>query len=67
MSNNAIQRKSARLWLRKVALPAKRWVQLTVLVSFISGLLLIAQLYLLSHIAYSAFIEKMSQSQLIGY
>lgn len=67
MSNNAAQRKIARLWLKKVALPAKRWVQLTVLVSFISGLLLIAQLYLLSHIAYSAFIEKMSQNQLISY
>ena len=67
MSNNAAQRKSARLWLKKISLPAKKWVQLTILISFISGLLLIAQLYLLSHIAYGAFIEKMSQNQLLSY
>ncbi len=67
MSTNALQRKSARLWLRALAKPAKRWIQLTVLISFISGLLLILQLYLLAHISYSAYIEKITKWQLISY
>ncbi|WP_116963431.1 thiol reductant ABC exporter subunit CydD [Fastidiosibacter lacustris] len=67
MSNTALERKSARLWLKSKAKPAKRWIQLTVFVSFTSGLLLIGQLYLLAHICYAAFIEHLSQTQLITY
>lgn len=61
------QRKSARKWLNQIAKPAKRWVQMTIMVSFISGLLLILQLYLLAHVAYEAYIDKASNMQLISY
>ncbi len=66
-SNTATERKAARLWLKARTYPAKRWIQLTILVSFISGLLLIAQLYLLAHICYAAYIEKLSPYQLMSY
>lgn len=67
MSVSAQQRKSARLWLKRISKPVKLWVQLTVLVSFVSGLLLILQLYLLAHICYAAFIENLSRQALITY
>ncbi|WP_119344409.1 thiol reductant ABC exporter subunit CydD [Facilibium subflavum] len=67
MSVDIIQKKSARAWLRKIASPGRRWVQATILISFLSGLLLITQLYLLAHICYAAFIEKMGQHALIYY
>lgn len=61
------QRKSARKWLNQIAKPAKRWVQMTIMISFISGLLLILQLYLLAHVAYEAYIDQASNMQLISY
>ena len=67
MSNTILERKQARLWLKQRAYPAKRWIQLTILVSFVSGLLLVGQLYLLAHICYGAYIEKLSQYELIHY
>ena len=60
-------KKQARSWLNQIAKPAKNWVKLTVLVSFISGLLLIAQLYLLAHISYDAYIKSSSLVALYGY
>ncbi|MDA0912068.1 MAG: thiol reductant ABC exporter subunit CydD [Proteobacteria bacterium] len=66
-ANTASERKSARIWLKSRAHPAKKWVQLTILVSFLSGLLLIGQLYLLAHICYAAYIEKLSNIELISY
>ena len=60
-------KKQARSWLNQIAKPAKNWVKLTVLVSFISGLLLIAQLYLLAHISYDAYIKSSSLAELYGY
>ncbi|WP_119328559.1 thiol reductant ABC exporter subunit CydD [Cysteiniphilum halobium] len=66
-ANTATERKSARTWLKSRAHPAKKWVQLTILVSFLSGLLLIGQLYLLAHICYGAYIEKLSNFELISY
>ncbi|WP_440683329.1 thiol reductant ABC exporter subunit CydD [Cysteiniphilum halobium] len=65
-ANTATERKSARTWLKSRAHPAKKWVQLTILVSFLSGLLLIGQLYLLAHICYGAYIEKLSNFELIS-
>lgn len=65
--NTATERKAARLWLKSRANPAKKWVQLTILVSSLSGLLLIGQLYLLAHICYAAYIEKLSRGELISY
>ncbi|GGF98279.1 MULTISPECIES: thiol reductant ABC exporter subunit CydD [Cysteiniphilum] len=66
-ANTASERKSARIWLKSRAHPAKKWVQLTILVSFLSGLLLIGQLYLLAYICYAAYIEKLSNIELISY
>ena len=63
-SSPEIDRKQARKWLKNATLPAKKWIKLTILVSFISGLLLIAQLYLLAHISYEAYIQKHTLSQL---
>ena len=60
-------KKQARSWLNQIAKPAKNWVKLTVFVSFISGLLLIAQLYLLAHISYDAYIKSASLTQLFSY
>jgi len=60
-------KKQARSWLNQIAKPAKNWVKLTVLVSFISGLLLIAQLYLLAHISYDAYIKSSSLAELYSY
>ena len=60
-------KKQARSWLNQIAKPAKNWVKLTVLVSFISGLLLIAQLYLLAHISYDAYIKSSSLAELYIY
>ncbi|MFZ9034595.1 MAG: thiol reductant ABC exporter subunit CydD [Francisellaceae bacterium] len=61
------EKKQARSWLSQLARPAKKWIQLTVFISFISGLLLILQLWLLAHISYAAYIEKLSRGALIGY
>ncbi|QIV94238.1 heme ABC transporter permease/ATP-binding protein CydD [Allofrancisella frigidaquae] len=60
-------KKSARKWLNEISLPAKLWIQLTVIVSFVSGLLLIGQLYLLAHISYDAYLQKQSFDQLKMY
>ncbi|API87125.1 heme ABC transporter permease/ATP-binding protein CydD [Francisella uliginis] len=60
-------KKSARSWLKEVAVPAKRWVRLTVLIAFLSGMLLIGQLYLLAHISYDAYLQKSSLGQLSSY
>ena len=59
--------KQARSWLKQIANPAKIWVKFTVLISAISGLLLIAQLYLLACIAYDAYILKLALSELTNY
>lgn len=61
------EKKQARLWLNEIAKPAKNWVKLTVLVSFISGLLLIAQLYLLAQISYDAYIKSSTLAELSSY
>ncbi|MED7818668.1 MULTISPECIES: heme ABC transporter permease/ATP-binding protein CydD [unclassified Francisella] len=60
-------KKSARAWLKEAAIPAKRWIKLTVLIAFLSGMLLIWQLYLLAHISYDAYIQKLTLRQLSGY
>ncbi|MGQ4001715.1 cysteine/glutathione ABC transporter permease/ATP-binding protein CydD [Francisellaceae bacterium CB299] len=60
-------KKQARSWLKQIANPAKGWVKFTVLISVISGLLLIAQLYLLACIAYDAYILKLALSELTNY
>ncbi|QIV96311.1 ATP-binding cassette subfamily C protein CydD [Allofrancisella inopinata] len=60
-------KKSARKWLNEISLPAKLWIKLTIIVSFVSGLLLIGQLYLLAHISYDAYLQKQSFDQLKIY
>ena len=57
-------KKSARKWLNTIAKPAKKWIKLTVWISFLSGLFLIGQLYLLAHISYQAYIEAQTPAQL---
>jgi ATP-binding cassette subfamily C protein CydD len=61
------EKKSARSWLKEAALPAKRWIKLTVMIAFLSGMLLIGQLYLLAHISYDAYLQKASLGQLSSY
>ncbi|APC97254.1 heme ABC transporter permease/ATP-binding protein CydD [Francisella frigiditurris] len=60
-------KKTASSWLRHISKPAKKWINLTVLISFTSGLLLIGQLYLLAHISYEAYIKQYTLNQLINY
>jgi ATP-binding cassette subfamily C protein CydD len=60
-------KKIARNWLKEISSPAKKWIKFTVILAFISGLLLIAQLYLLAHISYDAYINNSSFKQLCGY
>lgn len=60
-------KKVARSWLNQIAKPAKTWIKLTVLVSFVSGLLLVAQLYLLAHISYDAYIKNSTLAELYSY
>ncbi|MFC4892122.1 cysteine/glutathione ABC transporter permease/ATP-binding protein CydD [Pseudofrancisella aestuarii] len=60
-------KKTASSWLRHISKPAKKWINLTVLISFTSGLLLIGQLYLLAHISYEAYIKQHTLNQLINY
>lgn len=57
-------KKIARQWLKQISEPAKKQIKLTVLISIISGVLLIAQLYLLSSIAYDAYILKLKLTTL---
>ena len=57
-------KKIARQWLKQISEPAKKQIKLTVLISIISGVLLIAQLYLLSSIAYDTYILKFKLSTL---
>ncbi|AJC49194.1 cysteine/glutathione ABC transporter permease/ATP-binding protein CydD [Allofrancisella guangzhouensis] len=70
MQSSAVSKqdkKSARKWLNEISLPAKLWIKLTVIISFVSGLLLIGQLYLLAHISYDAYLQKQSFDQLKIY
>ncbi|ASG67907.1 thiol reductant ABC exporter subunit CydD [Francisella halioticida] len=60
-------KKSARSWLKDVALPAKKWIKLTITIAFLSGMLLIGQLYLLAHISYDAYLQKSSLVELSSY
>ncbi|ACD31191.1 heme ABC transporter permease/ATP-binding protein CydD [Francisella tularensis] len=60
-------KKVARKWLKQISYPAKRWIKLTILIAFLSGLLLIGQLYLLAHISYAAYIDKSNFGQLSNY
>ncbi|APC91920.1 MULTISPECIES: heme ABC transporter permease/ATP-binding protein CydD [Francisella] len=60
-------KKVARKWLKQISSPAKRWIKLTVLIAFLSGLLLIGQLYLLAHISYDAYLQNSTLSQLSIY
>ncbi|MBK2029366.1 cysteine/glutathione ABC transporter permease/ATP-binding protein CydD [Francisella noatunensis] len=60
-------KKLARNWLKDIASPAKKWIKLTVLIVFISGLLLIGQLYLLAHISYEAYLQNSTLGQLSTY
>ncbi|ALB01714.1 cysteine ABC transporter ATP-binding protein [Francisella persica ATCC VR-331] len=60
-------KKVARKWLKQISYPAKGLVKLTVLVAFLSGLLLIGQLYLLAHISYDAYLQNSTQTQFIIY
>jgi ATP-binding cassette subfamily C protein CydD len=57
-------KKIARQWLKQISEPAKKQIKLTVLISIISGVLLIAQLYLLSSIAYDAYILRFDLTKL---
>ena len=61
------QSKLARKWLSTIAKPVKKWTQLTILISFVSGLFLIWQMYLLAHISYEAYIQKQTVSELSIY
>ena len=63
-SSPETDRKQARKWLKTLSSPAKKWIKLTILISFISGLFLIAQLYLLAHISYEAYLNKYILSKL---
>lgn len=60
-------KKIARKWLKDIANPAKKWIKLTVMIAFLSGLLLIGQLYLLAHISYDAYLQKSTLTQLSTY
>ncbi len=60
-------KKRARSWLKQISQPAKSWVKLAVLVSISSGLLFIAQLYLLACIAYDTYILDDALSSLKNY
>ncbi|MFV9972818.1 MAG: cysteine/glutathione ABC transporter permease/ATP-binding protein CydD [Francisella endosymbiont of Hyalomma asiaticum] len=60
-------KKVARKWLKQISYPTKGLVKLAVLIAFLSGLLLIGQLYLLAHISYDAYIQNSTQSQLSIY
>ncbi|AIT10335.1 cysteine ABC transporter ATP-binding protein [Candidatus Francisella endociliophora] len=60
-------KKIARKWLKDIASPAKKWIKLTVMIAFISGLLLIGQLYLLAHISYDAYLQNSTLAQLSTY
>ncbi|MFV9984323.1 MAG: cysteine/glutathione ABC transporter permease/ATP-binding protein CydD [Francisella endosymbiont of Hyalomma asiaticum] len=60
-------KKVARKWLKQISYPTKGLVKLAVLISFLSGLLLIGQLYLLAHISYDAYLQNSTQSQLSIY
>lgn len=61
------QKKLASRWLKATAKEAKLWVMLTVGIGLLSGLLLILQMYLLSHIAYAAYVKSQSVNTLINY
>jgi len=61
------EKKNARKWLVHISKPAKFWINMTIGISFVNGLLLILQLYLLSHISYTAYIEKYSLEMLSTY
>ena len=60
-------KKVARKWLKQISYPTKGLVKLAVLIAFVSGLLLIGQLYLLAHISYDAYLQNSTQSQLSIY
>ncbi|MFV9925259.1 MAG: cysteine/glutathione ABC transporter permease/ATP-binding protein CydD [Francisella endosymbiont of Hyalomma scupense] len=60
-------KKVARKWLKQISYPTKGLVKLAVLIAFLSGLLLIGQLYLLAHISYNAYLQNSTQSQLSIY
>lgn len=60
-------KKVARKWLKQISYPTKGLVKLAVLIAFLSGLLLIGQLYLLAHISYDAYLQNSTQSQLSIY
>lgn len=60
-------KKTASSWLKQISKPAKKWINLTVLISFTSGLLLIGQLYLLAHISYESYIKQHTLNQFINY
>jgi len=61
------EKKLARKWLNTIAKPAKKWVKLTIWISFVSGLLLIWQMYLLAHISYDAYIQKYTLTELSAF
>jgi len=50
------QKKQASNWLKLQGKSSKRWVMATVWLGVISGILLILQMYFLSHIAYETYI-----------
>ena len=58
------EKKIARKWLKSISLPAQKWVKLTIIIAFANQLLLIYQLYLLSHIAYTAYLKGYAIKQL---
>lgn len=60
-------KKIARNWLKQISTPAKKQIKLSVFIAIISGLLLIFQLYILSQIAYDAYILKLSLTDLTSY
>ena len=62
-----IKKAQANQWLRQYSKAVKNQVRLTVIVSFINGLLLILQLYLLSGVAYKSYIDNLSSMQLLSY
>lgn len=67
MLTNKLQVNAAKAWLKNKVKPTKKWIYLTALVSFISGLLLIGQFYLLSYICYAVFIENITRYDLDIY
>lgn len=61
------QSKQARQWLKMLAKASRIWVMLSVGIGLFSGLLLITEMYCLSHIVYAAYIQHRQRTALTNY